>query len=175
MEMTKYKIRTISHIEDNTQRSVSPFVKYYIAIGTVVGLVGGIIYGVFLSIKNMFPFVAYLVGSSEATVGIVVHFAISIVLGVVFLLVFAKHIKNRYSRGVMFGLCYGGLWWLLGSLIIIPILLVVGAQSSIELLSLWILPSLVWHLIFGLALGTAYVYVELYMYAWRLNELLGEV
>ncbi len=58
-------------------------------------------------------------------------------------------------KGLGFGLLYGVIWWFLGPLILMPLLLGMGTMLSLQGMQM-ALPSLLGHLIFGGILGVLY-------------------
>jgi hypothetical protein len=124
------------------------------AIGGVVGgLVGGLGFGVIMGMGGMLPMVAGLVGSSAALVGFAVHMVISSIIGVSFGLLFGAQLKS-YTSGALWGLGYGALWWVLGPLVLMPLMMGMGVRFGAALTPPMLM-SLGGHLIFGLLLGLA--------------------
>ncbi len=58
-------------------------------------------------------------------------------------------------KGLGFGLLYGVIWWFLGPLILMPLLLGMGTMLSPQGMQM-ALPSLGGHLVFGGILGVLY-------------------
>lgn len=83
------------------------------------GLVGGVAFGLLMQITDIMLMVAALVASESSIVGRVVHLTISMLLGVLYALVFwpwAGDVLPAAGLGVL----YGWTWWVLGGLIIMP-------------------------------------------------------
>lgn len=129
--------------------------KKHILGGVIGGLVGGIVFGIPSQVTGMMPMIAMLVHSQSATVGWVVHLALSVVGGIVFVAVFGR-LANSYSRGAGYGLLYGVIWWVFGMLIAMPLLLGMQTELSSAFDQMNIM-SLYGHLAWGLLLGLAFV------------------
>jgi uncharacterized membrane protein YagU involved in acid resistance len=133
-----------------------------LAIGGLAGLVGGLAFGAWMEQANFFPLVAGLVRSDSAGVGRALHFAISVVIGASFGVLFQRDVRSVGSS-VAWGMAYGLLWWLLGALTLLPALLGLGVQWSPEAAQA-AFPSLVGHVVYGILLGVVYAVVAK---AWR--------
>jgi len=62
------------------------------------------------------------------------------------------------GTGILYGLIYGAIWWVLGGLIIMPVWLGMGFQLSGRVIRMK-LPGLVGHLVYGLFLGLTVAYL----------------
>lgn len=118
------------------------------------GLAGGAIFGIMMGMMGMLPMVAMLIGSESATVGFIVHMAISAIFGTIFAFFLGAQIKSAGS-GIGWGLVYGVILWVVGPLLIMPIWLGMGHQLSAAGIVAAI-PSLWGHLIYGFVLGLVF-------------------
>ena len=125
--------------------------------GAAASLMGGLLFSLVMLAVGFLPKVASLIGASSPIIGFVVHLIISALIGMSFGLLF-QHEAPNLGSGVAWGLTYGLVWWFLGPLTLMPILLgkpfvwttaVAGA----------LLPSLIGHLIYGAA--TAFIFMLL--------------
>ncbi|WP_344137991.1 hypothetical protein [Saccharopolyspora halophila] len=121
--------------------------------GAAAGLAGGVVFGVLMAVTGMLPMVAMLVGGSGAGIGIVVHLAISAILGAGFGLVAPFHGFWPLAGA---GLAYGAVWWVLGGLLLMPLglgmpILQFGAAS---------IQSLLGHLIYGIVTAAAFYVIR---------------
>ena len=132
-------------------------VRTRLLAGALAGLVGGVLFGIMMGVMGMLPMVAMLVGSQDGTVGFIVHLVISAIIGVGFGLAFGERAAT-FGRGVVWGAVYGFVWWILGPLLIMPILLGMGPQLGTAFAPPTLM-SLVGHLVYGLAAGLAYPFV----------------
>jgi len=125
--------------------------------GAAASLAGGLLFGVVMYTTDTLPQVAALIGAQSPLVGFVVHLVISALIGMSFGLLF-QHEAPNLGSGVAWGLTYGLVWWFLGPLTLMPILLGQPFVWQTEVAS-GLLPSLVGHLIYGAA--TAFVFMVL--------------
>ena len=84
----------------------------------------------------------------------------SVIIGVGFAMVLGRFVSGIRS-GVGLGLAYGGAWWILGPLTLMPLFMGMGfgvnwnAAAAVAML-----PSLVGHLMFGGVLGLVYTWLR---------------
>jgi hypothetical protein len=97
--------------------------------GVVGGVAGGLIFGVMMAMMGMLPMVASVVGSKSAVVGFIYHMFNSGIIGAGFGLIFGA-LSHTYGRGALFGLLYGVIWWVLGPMILMPLMLGMGCSSA---------------------------------------------
>ena len=126
--------------------------------GAVSGLIGGVMFGLMMGVMGMLPMVAMLVRSESAVVGFLVHLVISAIIGAGFALVFGGRALD-FQSGALWGAIYGAVWWILGPLLIMPIMMGMGPQFGMAL-SMPMLMSLVGHLIYGVVTGLDYPVVR---------------
>ncbi|MCH8571152.1 hypothetical protein LSI54_07250 [Nesterenkonia sp. AY15] len=107
-----------------------------------------------MAMMDMLPMIAMMVGSTSAGVGLVVHLVISILIGLGLTSLLSGALSS-YGRGAILGLLYGGLWWVLGPLLIMPLMMGMPV-FVVDAAGLW---SLMGHLIYGLVLGLTAVAV----------------
>jgi uncharacterized membrane protein YagU involved in acid resistance len=126
----------------------------------VGGIAGGLIFGVLMTVMGMLPMVAMVVGSESATVGFLYHMFNSAIIGAVFGLIFGSQ-SHTYAQGAGWGLLYGVIWWVLGPLVLMPLMLGMGLQFGMAFTPPMLM-SLMGHLIYGLLTGLVYVaYLQL--------------
>ena len=123
--------------------------------GVIGGVAGGLVFGALMAMMGMLPMVASVVGSKSAVVGFLYHMFNSVIIGAVFGLVFGALSRN-YGQGALFGLIYGVIWWVLGPMILMPLLLGMGLQFGAAFTPPMLM-SLVGHLAYGLITGLVYV------------------
>lgn len=124
-------------------------------IGALAGLIGGIAFGAGMVKLGAIRMIAALVGSESVVVAWSVHLLISAVIGAVFGLLFYQQ-TQRLGTGLVWGMTYGLLWWFLGPLTGMPVLLGKGLNWSLEAIRP-AFPSLINHLVFGFVLGGSFV------------------
>jgi uncharacterized membrane protein YagU involved in acid resistance len=125
-----------------------------IVAGVIGGAVGGVAFGMMMAIMGMLPMVASLVGSSSAAVGFLVHMGISLIIGVIYALVFGS-MSTTYGGGALWGAVNGFIWWILGPIVIMPLMMGMGVQFQ-SMFTGPMLMSLVGHLIYGVVAGVVY-------------------
>ena len=127
-----------------------------IKYGIYGGLAGGLVFGAMMGMMGMLPMVGKLVGQPSAGIGFIVHMVNSAIIGVGFALVLGRLVTSVGS-GLRYGLLYGGAWWFLGPLTLMPLLLGMGLGVNWNLTAAAnMLPSLIGHLIYGAILGLGY-------------------
>lgn len=119
--------------------------------GVVGGIAGGVVFGMLMQMMGMMPMIAMMVGSESAIVGWILHLIISAVTGVLFVYMFGNKVSTN-ADGVRYGLIYGLIWWVLGPLVIMPVILGMGIQIQNAFAQPNLL-SLMGHGIFGVILG----------------------
>jgi uncharacterized membrane protein YagU involved in acid resistance len=79
---------------------------------------------------------------------------ISAIIGAGFGLAFGARALD-VQGGALWGAIYGAIWWVLGPLLIMPIMMGMGPQFGMAL-SMPMLMSLVGHVLYGVAAGVTY-------------------
>ena len=124
--------------------------------GIVAGLGGGVVFGMLMAMMRMLPMVAGLVDSESPIVGFVVHMGISAFIGAVYG-VFAGRLPTSWLAVVIAGAVYGMIWWVLGALIAMPLML--GMSQMVFQIGQPQIMSLMGHVIYGVI--TALLFVPL--------------
>lgn len=123
--------------------------------GVVGGVAGGLVFGMLMAVMGMLPMIAMMVGSDVAAVGFGIHMMISIVIGLGLTVLFGNLLLTGYLRGLIVGMVYGAIWWVLGPLVIMPTMMGMPL-FTIDSTALF---SLMGHLIYGGILGVVAVAV----------------
>ncbi|MQY20095.1 hypothetical protein [Nocardia macrotermitis] len=126
--------------------------------GIVAGLTGGVVFTGVMVAVGFLPTVAALVDSGSVFVGLVVHLLISLTIGVTYAIFFRGRSFDA-AAGIGWGVSYGLLWWVLGDLLLLPLLLGQVPHWSAETVA-EAFPSLVGHLSYGAVLGLMYQRLE---------------
>jgi uncharacterized membrane protein YagU involved in acid resistance len=124
--------------------------------GVIGGIIGGLVFGAWMGVMGMLPMVASVVGSKSVVVGFLYHMFNSVIIGAAFGLVFGTF-SHTYVQGVFFGLLYGTIWWVLGPMILMPLMLGMGMQFGAAFTPPMLM-SLVGHLLYGLVTGLVYTW-----------------
>ncbi|PAZ13857.1 hypothetical protein CLM62_20380 [Streptomyces sp. SA15] len=125
--------------------------------GAVAGLVGGIGFGIWMSVSRpmadtaMITMVAGLLGSTNAVVGWLIHLGIAVFAGIGFGVLLGEYAR-RLVPAVTLGLVYGAVWWTVGALWIMPANMGMPVFEWNDVTS----SSLGGHLVFGLLAGLTY-------------------
>lgn len=125
------------------------------AVGAL--LVGALFKAMFgITPNNILLQVADIVKSQSPVVGFVLHLIFSIIIGIGFGLVFGP-LSTSYGRSIIFGLLYGAIWWVVGTLTALPLLtgqnVAWGAAFTLPFL-----PSLIVHLLYGLVTAVVFLW-----------------
>jgi uncharacterized membrane protein YagU involved in acid resistance len=115
--------------------------------GALAGLAGGLVFGAAMAQLGMLPTIAGLVRVHSAPVGFIVHMFVAAVLGSIFGML-ARYQSPGPGETVFWGLAYGMLWWYLGALTLLPLLLGDRVEWSVTAARA-AFPSLLGHLLYG--------------------------
>ena len=122
--------------------------------GAVAGIGGGLVFGLIMGMMGMLPMVGMLVGAESALVGMVVHLLISAFIGVTFGFI-ANYLPSGGLASTIAGGAYGIVWWVLGALIMMPLMLGMSQMVFVVDGPQWM--SLMGHIIFGVIMGALFV------------------
>ena len=122
--------------------------------GAIAGIGGGLVFGIMMGIMGMLPMVGMLVGVQNALVGLVVHLAISSFIGATFGFI-ATYLPSGWLAATLAGGAYGIVWWVLGALIMMPLMLGMSHMVFVVGGPQWM--SLMGHIIFGVIMGAMFV------------------
>ena len=126
----------------------------HIKHGVYGGLAGGVVFGAMMGMMGMLSMIGNMVGIPSVWGGFVVHLTISAMIGGTFGLIVHW---TGVRAGVGAGLAYGSLWWVLGPLTLMPLMMGLGLGVNWNLGAIMqAMPSLMGHLVFGGILGWTY-------------------
>ncbi|HAQ59072.1 MAG TPA: hypothetical protein DCR63_00830 [Microbacterium sp.] len=106
-----------------------------------------------MAVMGMLPTVAMMVGSDVAAVGFGIHMMISIGIGLGLTVLFGNLLLTTYVRGLLVGMVYGAIWWVLGPLVIMPLMMGMPL-FAIDTTALF---SFMGHIVYGGILGVVAV------------------
>jgi hypothetical protein len=109
----------------------SDFFKSIVLPGALAGLIGGLVFGTAMVQLGMLPTVASLVYTDSGVAGFIIHMLLAAILGVGFSLL-VWHQQGGAGEMLFWGLTYGTLWWFLGPLTLMPLLLGQGLMWDIH-------------------------------------------
>jgi hypothetical protein len=125
-------------------------------VGGLGGLVGSWIFARGIEAAQFFPLVAGLMGSDTMALGRLLHYTIGITIGVSFGLFFSRDVRGVGSS-LVWGLGYGLVWWVIGPMTLLPILLGLETRPDWSLSAAQEnVPSLVAHMLYGAIVGLFY-------------------
>jgi hypothetical protein len=139
--------------------------------GIVAGLIAGVIFGMMMTMMHaptpgggsipMMAMVARVVASSSLAVGWLYHLFNSAVIGGLFGWFLGGKVDGLGS-GIGWGAGYGIIWWVLGGLILMPLLLGMPAFAPLQMPMMRpvAFASLMGHVMFGVILGAAFVHLR---------------
>jgi uncharacterized membrane protein YagU involved in acid resistance len=137
----------------------SPFsLPRALAVGGLAGIVGGWAFGKWMEQTGLFPLIANLVNSASPMVGLTLHFAIAVVIGATFGVLFQRDVRG-YGSSLGWGMAYGMFWWFLGALTLFPLLRGDTVDWSYAQAG-ELFGSLVGHVVYGLVLGLIYAALD---------------
>ncbi len=131
-----------------------------LTLGAYGGVAGGLIFGGMMGMMGMLPMIGSMVGQPTAAAGFAVHMANSVIIGIGFAIVLGRFLSG-IGGGLAAGLVYGGAWWILGPLTLMPLLMGMGLGVNWNAAAAAaMLPSLVGHLMYGSILGLVYAWLR---------------
>jgi uncharacterized membrane protein YagU involved in acid resistance len=120
-----------------------------ILAGVLGGLAGGVVFGMLMAMMGMLTTIASMIGSDSPWVGFGMHLMISVLIGLGLTILFGNRLLTGYGRGLLVGMVYGAIWWVLGPLVMMPLMLGMPV-FSMDMTTIF---SLMGHLIYGAILG----------------------
>lgn len=129
--------------------------------GVLGGLLGGLVFAGIMALNGTLvrmgmltlPLIGRMVGFESSVVGFLVHMINSAVIGALYVVVFGR-VEKGMVDGLHLGMLYGAVWWFLGPLTLMPLILgePLGTRWNLgAILSMF--PSLIGHVVYGWILG----------------------
>lgn len=144
-----------------------------IGASVVAGLIAGVVFGMMMQMMMaptpeggqmpMIAMVGQIVGSPTVGAGWLYHMFNSAVIGAIFGWLFGPLVRG-YGSAFGWGAAYGFAWWVIGGLMLMPLLLGMPAFAPLTMpgMGTVAMGSLMGHLVFGLILGGAYAWLQLH-------------
>jgi len=123
--------------------------------GAIAGLVGGVASMPVMIATGVLPKVAGVDSSFGGARGLIIHLSVSALIGMTYGLLFRDESSSSGS-GVGWGWLFGLIWWYLGPMTLLPLLLTGVCDWSTEAASA-LLPSLLGHLIYGAVTALTFI------------------
>ncbi len=141
--------------------------------GGLAGVLAGFIFDRWMSAGDFFPLLAGLNELPSRAVSLGLQFAIALLMGVIFGILFQRDVRG-YGSCMGWGVGYAILWWFLGPLTILPLVSRTPLDWSSDNGSA-MFGSLVGHILYGLILGVTYatldrIWVRLFIESDPLNR-----
>ncbi len=129
-----------------------------LVVGGLAGLLGGWAFGKWMEQADFFPLIAGLVDSTSPAAGVRLHFLFAAIIGATFGLLFQRDVRG-FGSSLLWGMAYGMLWWFLGPLTLMPLLLG-DAPDWTYVRGSELFAPLVGHVIYGLIVGLLYATLD---------------
>ena len=126
--------------------------------GALAGLVGGLVSSPVMIATGVLPKIAGLDTPLSVFRALLLHLLVSALIGMTFGLLF-RHESSSIGLGVMWGWLFGVIWWYLGPMTFLPLLLTGEIDWRTSAASA-LLPSLMAHLIYGATTAVAFLLLE---------------
>ncbi len=136
--------------------------------GALAGLAGGVVSSPVLLATGILPKIAGIDTSFVGVRGLLIHLLISALIGMSYGLLFRGE-ASSFGLGVAWGWLFGLIWWYLGPLTLLPLLLTGQIDWRPEAASA-LLPSLPGHLIYGATTAIVFLLFERRFTRWLLLD-----
>ena len=136
--------------------------------GALAGLVGGLVSSPVMLATGILPKIAGLGSGFSSFGGLLIHLFISALIGMSYGLLF-RHEASSLGLGVAWGWLFGLIWWYLGPMTFLPLLLTGVCDWSTNAASA-LLPSLMGHLIYGAVTALTFLLLERRYTRWLILD-----
>jgi len=136
--------------------------------GAMAGLAGGIISSPIMLKTGVLMKVAGVDTNLTNLDGLVVHLLVSTLIGTTFGLLFRNE-ASSLAQGMAWGWLFGLIWWYLGPMTLLPLMLTGVCDWSTDAASAQ-LPSLIGHLIYGATTGFVFLLLQQRYTRWLMLD-----
>ncbi len=136
--------------------------------GALAGLAGGLAAGPVLLATGVLPKLAGFGNGFPGVRGFLIHLTVSALIGMMYGLLFRNE-GSSLSVGVPWGCVFGLIWWYVGPMTVVPLILTGVADWSANAASA-LLPSIIGHLLYGAATATVFLLLEHRYERWLLLD-----
>jgi hypothetical protein len=163
-------LRLFIHSDPLNREAEGPGLRFIRSVewGGLAGLAGGIVSSPVLLVAGILPKIAGPGTSLAGARGLLIHLAISALIGASYGLLFRDE-ASSFGLGVAWGWLFGLIWWYLGPLTLLPMLLA-GQIDWRPAAASSLLPLLPGHLIYGAATAFVFLLLEHRYKCWLLHS-----
>jgi hypothetical protein len=136
--------------------------------GGLAGLAGGLISSPIMLRTGVLAKVVGVDTHLSTMNGLIIHLLVSAAIGMTFGLLFRNE-ATSLGAGVSWGWLFGLIWWYLGPMTLLPLMLTGVCDWSTNAASA-LLPSLIGHLLYGAVTATVFLLLELRYTRWLLLD-----
>ncbi len=136
--------------------------------GALAGLVGGVFSSPIMLVSGVISRVAGVDSTFSTFRGLALHLLVSAGIGMTYGLLFRREAPS-IGAGVGWGWVFGLIWWYLGPLTVMPLVLT-GSCDWTPGAAAALLPSLMGHLIYGAATALTFLLLERRYAGWLLRD-----
>ena len=136
--------------------------------GALAGLAGGLVSLPVMAATGVLPKIAGLDSGLGGARGLLLHLMVSVGIGMTYGLLFRDE-ASSLGLGIPWGFLFGVIWWYVGPLTLLPLLLT-GVYDWRASAASALLPSLIGHLIYGGATAFTFLFLEQRYNRWLLLD-----